>query len=108
MELKNFISETLVEIQTGVQDAISQLVALDAKGAVNPVFREVGRAHIQTVEFDIAVTVADKTAGAGKAGIQVIGLGVGGKVETQVETSHISRIRFSIPLIPPTTTVRDS
>jgi hypothetical protein len=60
MELSEFISATLSEIQKGVQLAINGTIASGVNGAINPVWgtpKDIGSAHIQNVHFDIAVTV---------------------------------------------------
>lgn len=108
MELKDFISQTLVEIQTGVQDAIAKTRATNIAGVINPVWGtvvDISRQDVQKVDFDIAVTVSDKTAGEANAGIQVVGIKIGGGASGVTETSNISRVRFSIPIVPPVSTV---
>lgn len=106
MELKEFISETLVQIQEGVQDAIARRSFIKGSaGAISPVFGPsmdaVGMDHVHKVEFDVAVTVTDKIGGGGKAGIKVWGLELGGEGSKSAEQSTVSRIKFAIPIIPP-------
>lgn len=111
MELKEFIAETLFEIQQGVEDAIRKTQTHDTAGAINPVFGTEARtssSNIREVSFDIAVTVNDKSTDKIGGGIKVMGVGIGAKVETNAESSHVSRIQFSIPIIPPVTTVQPS
>lgn len=108
MELKDFIAMTLTEIQSGVQAAIEGAKKSGANGAISPCWdsvREAGSTLIQKVQFDIAVTVSDKTEGKAEAGIKVVGIGFGGGATGSTETSHISRIQFSIPIIPPSTVI---
>jgi hypothetical protein len=107
MELKEFISTTLTEIQEGVQKAIDTSSANKTKGAINPVWGTPGVKDVQKVQFDIAVTVADKTTGSGGGGIKVVGIKIEGAREKINETSNISRIQFSIPLIPPVPTIHE-
>jgi hypothetical protein len=108
MELHEFVTATLVEIQRGVHDAI-KIVCRDAvNGAINTVFERVsnvGHAHIQPGQFDIAVTVTDRKAGAGEGTIKVFAISLGGNAELKKEASHLSRIRFEIPVLPPATIV---
>ena len=100
MELRDFIAKTISEIQNEVQLAIDETA--DVKGAVNPVWGEgnVNRDNVQDVHFDIAVTAIDRESGEGGAGIRVMGVGVDGKLSTSTENSQVSRIQFSIPIIP--------
>lgn len=109
MELSAFIAQTLTEIQKGVASAIEACAG--TPGAINPVFGDsnsIGREHAQAVSFDIAVTVLDKSASAIGGGIRVVGLRLGADVSETAESSHVSRIQFSIPVIPPVQTVRAS
>jgi len=107
MDLKEFITETIVQIQEGVQDAIERRSSIsDAGGAINPVFLTpetyaYGDKLRQMVEFDVAITVSDRTTGEGKAGLKVWSLEIGGGASKSAEQSTVSRIKFSIPVIPP-------
>ncbi|TXC85526.1 hypothetical protein [Paraburkholderia azotifigens] len=104
MELSEFITETLVQIQTGVRDEIAKQNALGVSGAINPVFGdEVHAEHLQKVEFDVAVTVTvtDKSNGGGKAGIKVFSIELGGELSKSAEQSTASRVKFAIPVVPP-------
>ena len=106
MELREFITATLVEIQSGVQDAINVAVRDGMKGAINPSFDpRKDKDLIEKVQFDIAVTVGEKKTGSAEGGIKVVGINFGGSAGGSHETSHVSRIQFSIPLIPPTTNI---
>jgi hypothetical protein len=108
MELKDFISATLIEIQSGVQAAIDQTIKDKIGGAINPSWggtKDINASLIEKVQFDIAVTVADKTSGSAEAGIKVVGIKIGGGGSGTTETSNVSRIQFSIPIVPPVTTI---
>ncbi len=108
MELKDFIATTLGEIQEGVQLAINQTIKNGVSGAINPNFTETNRNDklIQNINFDIAVTVSDEEKGDLNTGIKVVGLSVGGQESSSSTTSKVSRIQFSIPIIPPVTQVK--
>lgn len=111
MELKEFISETLVQIQEGVQDAIQRRSAVSSSaGVINPVFGidmdAASPDHIQKVEFDVAVTVTDKVSGSGKAGIKVFSIELGGEAGKSAEQSTVSRIKFVVPIISPVQLVK--
>ena len=109
MDLENFIAETLVGIQHGVQQAIHQFDKNQLKGAINPVWVEtelVGKNHVREVQFDIAVTVTEKSGEKGSAGIKVVGMAVGGDIHQSEENERVSRIQFSVPILPQYTPVR--
>jgi hypothetical protein len=105
MELREFITATLTEIQLGVQNAIDSAAKSHTKGAINPCWGVPQSKHIEKVQFDIAVTVSDKREGSAEAGIKVVGISLGGDKSKSSETSHVSRIQFSIPIIPPVTNI---
>lgn len=108
MNLKTFISATLIEIQSGVQAAIDHTVKHKVGGAINPSWggtKDISASLVEKVQFDIAVTVSDKATGSAEGGINVVGINIGGSGSDSTETSNVSRIQFSIPIIPPVTTI---
>jgi len=101
MDLSEFIADTILQIQQGVSLAIERTA--DVKGAVNPVWgtnEDISEAHVREVTFDIAVTVSDTRSGKAGGEIKVVGIGIGGDRSRAEETSHVSRIQFSVPIIP--------
>jgi len=108
MELREFVTETLVQIQEGVQDAIIRRQDTDnPQGIINPVFgQQASEAHCQKVEFDVAITVSDKSQGSAKAGLRVLSVELGAGGSKAAERSTVSHVRFTVPVIPPTTPVR--
>lgn len=108
MKLHEFITATLGEIQQGVQNAINNTINGGVAGAINPVWgtaKDIGPTHIQNIQFDVAVTVVEKESGSVKGGIEVIGIRVGGSASGSTENTYASRVQFSIPVIPPVTTI---
>jgi len=108
MELHEFITTTLEEIQKGVQDAIDNTIKRGIPGAINPVWgttKDIGPTNVQNIQFDVAVTVVEKLVGSVEGGIKVVGVRLGSSGSGQSENTQISRIQFSIPVIPPVTTV---
>ena len=111
MELREFVHASLVDIVTAVQDADGEIK--NVGGMLNPgrrsmtsgqsVSREVGLLPIQEVEFDVAVTASKSRGTEAKAGIEVVGisLGLGGKASAQSEAVSVSRLKFSVPLVFP-------
>jgi hypothetical protein len=102
MELEKFISQTLSEIQKGVQGAID--ATQSTKGAINPHFGSeitFGPHLVQNVEFDIAVTVSNENELSGGGGIKVVGFKLGAEGKDSIQNSSVSRVQFTIPIIPP-------
>jgi hypothetical protein len=108
MDLDEFIAETIVEIQQGVQSAIQKSRDREMNGVINPVWGDhtnVSDDNLREVNFDIAVTVTDRSSDQADARIKVMGIGLGGGLSEEFERSQVSRIQFSIPIVPPTTSV---
>ncbi|MBZ0157851.1 MAG: hypothetical protein K8I29_16770 [Alphaproteobacteria bacterium] len=113
MELKEFISQSIISIIEGV--TVAQKEALNHGAHVNPTglmrtIRNIGENAIwnnndnniaQTVRFDVAVTVEEETATAGKIGVVsgLFNLGSSGKSEEKHVA--ISRIQFNVPVLLP-------
>lgn len=113
MELKEFITTTLVEIHEGVSEAIQRLASSGQNlGAINPIPFEDGRMtanainnNKSNVDFDIAVTTTSADSAGANGGIKVMGVNLGGSASTSSSDSAVTRIKFSIPCIPPTTNI---
>jgi hypothetical protein len=113
MDLREFVRASLVDIVSGVQEADAAVSELG--GWVNPSYRDlapnrsVGRPHgvvsVQEVQFDVAVTASQAEGKEAKAGIEVVGIsiGLGVKGNTQSEAVSVSRLRFSVPVVFPST-----
>lgn len=91
MKLDEFITNVLMDIDSGLANA---------KGKANRNYY-VSSIDKGGVSFDVAVTTintSEKTAeGKAKVGfIEVLGAGVGGKLENTSERSEASRIQFSV------------
>lgn len=113
MDIKTFVSETLVQIMEGTREAVDRLAKIDGPtGVISPIFGPsmdaVNDSHVQKAEFDIAVTTTNKTDQGGKGGIKVMSLEIGGHSSTASENISVSRIKFSIPFIPSSTNVKPS
>jgi len=110
VELKSFIATTLGEIQEGVQMAINETIANGVNGVINPSWgetKDMDANLIQNVQFDIAVTAFDADKSGVKGGIKVVGVSIGGEGSSETTTSKVSRIQFSIPVVPPVTTIKN-
>ncbi len=108
MELREFVTETLIAILEGVQEAIRHTQKTQTVGSISPVWSTKEgekldwKEYVQPVEFDVAVTATDKSEVSGKGGIKVFTVGdVGAGGSRGSERSSVSRIKFSIPIVPP-------
>lgn len=117
MNLQQFIKETIVQISHGIVDADKAVASTGA--AVNP--RDVAhnksgegpygyyaedkkgqyRRSVQSIDFDVVVTVSKDTETKGGIGIHVGAIALGSSGKSGKEDSSESRIRFSIPLLIP-------
>ena len=109
MELKEFVTETLIAILEGVNAASKRAEESKLNGVVNPFWTDEAekgdwKDYVQPVEFDVAVTATDKVSGGGKASIKLFTVAeVGAEGSKGTERSTVNRIRFSIPIVPPGT-----
>jgi hypothetical protein len=108
MELKEFISRSLVDIIEGVtmaQAATLEHAKAGGMGSIHPIGPAINPkmfsgddSAVKIVDFDVAVTVTEGISSEveGKAGISVIGL----NAQLQQESSHskVSRIKFQVPI----------
>lgn len=124
MDLKTFISQTLIQIIEGVNDAKSHIEGLGIGAAVNPesTFGSNGPPHAQpsNVDFDVAVTVAsndrdkDGHQVEGSAGGVLAVVALRAKAQTAGETVHeqreesVSRVKFTVRLGQPGNVQRKS
>ena len=118
MKLQQFISETLVQIAKGIEEANAQLK--DSKAKVNPPgivpggqadssvygfladdqpdqFRKV----VEAIDFDVAVYAAEGTETKGGIGIMVGTIGLGSHGKSESGKSSESRIKFRVPMVLP-------
>ena len=107
MELKDFISESLIQIIDGVTAAQEHASKKGAEVAphLSPGSVPDGTflayhadTPLQTVEFDIAVTASEKDKAEGTIGILVATLGVGVRGSEERQTTELSRIKFKVPV----------
>ena len=113
MDLKEFVSETLISIITGVSDAQEKAKELGAfvnpsglmrnieKIANNTLWDNSNNNFAQPVTFDVAVTAED-TAKVG-AKVKVIAgiFGAAADGETGNKNSLASRVQFVVPILLP-------
>jgi hypothetical protein len=111
MELKDFISETLFQIVTGVVDAQTKVNAMGKGGSVNPFVHQLhdssncprtpsGEAVAQ-VDFDIAIIAEEGTGTKGGIGVVagIFALGSQGQSKENFQTTN--KIKFNVPVSLP-------
>jgi hypothetical protein len=107
MDLRNFIKETLLQIQRGIGDATRELHTVPTDlGAIGPIFKDINKLNnkdIEWVEFDVAVTVSEESTGEKSGKLNVAALSFGGSKVSSTETQFVSRVKFRVPIIPPRT-----
>jgi hypothetical protein len=112
MNLRDFVRETLVEIQYGIQAASNECAAdPNFRGVINPVWGEgvnaINGRHIRLVEFDVAVSVTETATADGKSGIKVFSVAEGPEgIDQKSVNSTVSHIKFAVPIVPAVTIVR--
>ena len=107
MDVKEFVSETLQQIIGGVQDAIDATSAYSTdlktpRGGGSSYRVIASSSKDYDVDFDIAVTVQE-SKGA-KGGIKVMGIGAGAEGSAKTETA--SRVKFTVPIRYPGSTLK--
>ena len=107
MNVKEFVTDALVQIASGVDDANNRFAEANIDALANPpggkVESQRGTTHlaipdVQMIQFDIAVTVEAQTNTQGNAGIGISVLTLGTQGETSKSNANVSRIQFKIPL----------
>jgi hypothetical protein len=111
MDLKTFITETLVGIVEGVAEAQTRIAEHHRTAAVALLDRPANEANrpnpnFKSVSFDVAVTSAQEetteTRGEGKVRVYVINAAIDSKDVSSNKSSLASRVQFSVPLHLPT------
>lgn len=105
MELRDFVTNTLVDIAEGVRRAQHELAESGAR--VNPLLFErghtTGHAPIEKIQFDVAVSVGEETGTTGKVNVVAYVMGVSGERQHDRQSERISRVQFTVPMVLPTT-----
>jgi len=117
MDIKTFVSETLIQIVEGVADAQRRIDDGGSGAKLNPIdsyhANPVRGVHeAKPVDFDIAVTVATEDhqgAGARAGGslqvLAVVGIKAGASINQQSSEAQrsetVSRVRFAVQLAQP-------
>lgn len=107
MDLKDFVSQTLVQIVEGVVSASARVSELG--GAVSPDYNAktegaLGRSRdgksrpVQAVEFDVAVVAGTESSMEAGGGLKISVISVGAKGSGTDREQTTSRIQFVVPL----------
>lgn len=111
MDLKQFVTETLVQISEGIEEAQRQLKERGSAAIVNTNMTETDVGHLVTggrrrpveyVEFDVAILANEGTetkAGIGLTVASLLRLDAGGK--SSESAGRESRIKFKVPMSYP-------
>lgn len=114
MELKEFISNALIDITQGISDA--QKKSGDSGAIINPHINIApselskhgliwaGGTPAHLIKFDLAVTVTEGSGTKGGIGILAGAISLGSSGQSNSESMVVSRIQFSIPVIYPSVT----
>lgn len=107
MELKDFVKASVSEMMDAIVEFNEERKAAGKKGNLNPKVLGSDAFEIDTIDFDIAVTAASKKAGSagGRVNLYVASVGANGSVES--DNSRVSRIRFSLGVAWPFTSIQD-
>ena len=104
MTLQEFVRDSLLQISSGVDEAkkknknIGMEVLAVGKQEASCTTKDERAGFL--VDFDVAVTVSEKTGNEIGAGILVASLfNAGGKKLADSQQSSVSRIRFCVPII---------
>ena len=117
MDLKDFITKTISDIIDGVND--SKSIATSKNCIINPVFfgsdkasKDVvsrhtinGRQTVTSIDFDVALTVSNTSELGLDGGVTIPMLKVGSKGSVADKYENVSRVKFSINIVLPTTDV---
>jgi hypothetical protein len=107
MELKDFISQTLIDITQGVVAASVEVEKLG--GIVNPrptqhvqTSRHRSGLNIVDVEFHVVISVSDDIKKAGGGGVAIGVVSFGGRGEATSTSGATTTLKFHVPLTLPT------
>lgn len=114
MELQAFIEESLKQIMKGVANAGA--IAREHGAEINPhqrrwrygegIYFDNGSGRVlANVEFHVAVTAMDGTNTKGGIGVAIANVVLGSQGESSRSSQHLSRLKFSLPVVFPSTSV---
>ena len=107
MKLKEFIKETVGEAMDAIVEFNLEQEQKEKKGQLNPKIFSKDKFEIDLIEFDVAVTVGNKTQGGAQGGINVLALKIGADGKIEQERSDVSRVKFKLGVAWPYASITD-
>jgi hypothetical protein len=113
MDIETFVSQTLQQLGAGVAKAkdtpgirispVPTTPSVASKGEHLIDSRGTG-AIVVFVQFDLSVVVTTRAEGGVKAGLEVLGVELGGgKVEGGIDHTRVQHVKFEVPVSFPVT-----
>ena len=114
IELRAFVTSCLEQIIGAVSDAQANVIGKERGAVVNPYMGTHGKKMAegtisggdwiaQMVDFDIAVTAQEGAGSKATVGVFAGAFGAGTQGTLTHETTTVSRIKFSVPVVLPRT-----
>jgi hypothetical protein len=109
MELKEFITKTLLDIISGVKEAQKE-TEFDT---ISPSIARGGNEHtpetskIQPINFEVSIKVDEQTSGQAKLNVGINWFGAGAKGEISKSEGHDATLKFRIPVRLPVKKTED-
>lgn len=117
MELKEFVSQSLLQIFEGICDAQKNSKELGGSIATEVIAPQrehqsiLGFNHkkaVILVEFDISLDTIDSTNSKAGFGLFVAAFGGGAQTGFTLSNNQLSRLRFSVPVVLPASSVEQN
>ena len=112
MELDQFVRDSVFQVISGIKAAQDEIKKQGIGAATSPVWdhaNNLGSNHVLSTEFDVVVTAELKNGSeageSAKISIQVLGADIGKRAQSSSAESPVSRVKFTVPYIPPATVV---
>lgn len=100
MELREFVSKSLVDIRNGVIDANLAIAKQEGKTLGKDMASQfaipAGGSKDKDIIFDVAVVVTQENSTTGGGGIKVAVVNIGGEVKDAGKQEQTSHIKFTI------------
>jgi hypothetical protein len=104
MTLEEFVSDTLIQIVSGVENARRKSLRVAPRvvhhtGHDTPVIQaDAKNPRAFLVDFDVAVTVSKTSDTEAKGGVSIHVFEAGGHRSSSADQSTVSRIKFEVPV----------
>lgn len=107
MDLKEFVKIAVNDVMDAVEETIKEREAENKAGTLNPKIVSSALMEIDTINFDIAVTIGSKDLTGGSGGLQVLAFSAEGAKSRETDHSTASRVQFSLGVVWPYSNVTD-